>query len=350
MTFTVTYRAKDGALSEETVEAADRAACVAVCRARGIAPVSVREGRASARPSDKSAASSSGRARARPSHGVKLWRAAILVTAVLAVGVGVWWFAVRGDRNPTDLSVGTRKCIPPAQVGKPVTPKVTNPVPESADSVPQTNPPPKGARISVQATSDPYGGLWHGQKIVAYTVKTNGWSTYERIVTADGKKHGLVGTTVKPLFDNGSDQLLAMAVRTSQDTEMPPMPLSPLVESDFLESLKKPIVINDDDSEEVKQLKRDVMQAREDMMDLMNKGMTVEQALAEHFKMSNENVAIRNKAVEELRAILDSGDEEGAVKYMEAVNATLEKIGAMKIEIPEERLRGRKRRNHPDQN
>ena len=30
MTFTVTYRAKDGALREETVEAADRAECMAV--------------------------------------------------------------------------------------------------------------------------------------------------------------------------------------------------------------------------------------------------------------------------------------------------------------------------------
>ncbi len=52
MTFTVTYRAKDGALREERVEA---------CHERGITPTGIREGR-----SGKSAASPSGRDGARP--------------------------------------------------------------------------------------------------------------------------------------------------------------------------------------------------------------------------------------------------------------------------------------------
>ena len=45
MTFTVTYRAKDGALREERVEAANRAECVAECRRRGIAPTKIAEGK-----------------------------------------------------------------------------------------------------------------------------------------------------------------------------------------------------------------------------------------------------------------------------------------------------------------
>ena len=58
MTFTVTYRGADGAMHEEAVEAAGRAECVATLKARGIVAVSIREGRASARPgSGKSAAS-----------------------------------------------------------------------------------------------------------------------------------------------------------------------------------------------------------------------------------------------------------------------------------------------------
>ena len=44
MTFTVTYRDKSGARREEAIEAADRAACVAACRARGILPLAIREG------------------------------------------------------------------------------------------------------------------------------------------------------------------------------------------------------------------------------------------------------------------------------------------------------------------
>ena len=61
MTFTVTYRAKDGALREERVEAASRAECVAACHEWGITPTGIREGR-----SGKSAASPSGRDGARP--------------------------------------------------------------------------------------------------------------------------------------------------------------------------------------------------------------------------------------------------------------------------------------------
>ena len=346
MTFTVTYRAKDGALREERIEAANRAECVAACRRRGIAPTRIAEGR-----SGKGTASPMGRDKRGPSRvGMEdskrttaRWVAVAVVLAAI-VG-GVWWWIGRGE--PKTTSVQQQGAKPKVEK-----PKAEKPQKSAAKSVATNENHVTATTNTVQeapATNAPYGGVWEGQKIVSYTVKTNGWSTYERIVTADGKKHGVVGSTVKPIFDNGSDQLLAMAVRASQDTEMPPMPLSPLVESDFLESLKKPIVINDDDSEEVKQLKRDVMQAREDMMDLMKKGMTIEQALAEHFKMSNENVGIRNKAVEELRAILDSGDEEGALKYMEAVNATLEKLGAMKIEIPEERIRGRKRKTAPEQ-
>ena len=92
------------------------------------------------------------------------------------------------------------------------------------------------------------------------------------------------------------------------------------------------------------------MQAREDMIDLVNKGMTVQEALEEHFKMSNENVGMRNKAVSELRAILDSGDDEGAIKYMETVNPVLERMGIMKLELPEERVKGRKKRTATEAN
>ena len=344
MTFTVTYRAKDGAMREERIEAANRAECMAVCRKRGITPARIAEG---VKGRDKRGPRDTARVDARPPSQHRLTgKAAILAAVVLvAIGGGVWWWC--GGRGATALPAEKPKAEKPAKPktarpeSAPKTETATNAV--APVKAPETN-------DTVVATNDPYGGEWHGQKIVSYTVKTNGWSTYERIVTADGKKHGVVGSTVKPIFDNGSDQLLAMAVRSaSQETGMPPMPLSPLVESDFLESLKKPIVINDDDSEEVKQLKRDVAQAREDMMDMVKNGMTVQQALEEHFKMSNENVDIRNKAVDELRALVDSGDMEAAATYIETVNATLEKMGIMKLELPEERVRGRKKKEQREE-
>ena len=45
MTFAVTFRGADGALREEAVEAASRGECFAQMKARGIVPVSVKEGK-----------------------------------------------------------------------------------------------------------------------------------------------------------------------------------------------------------------------------------------------------------------------------------------------------------------
>ena len=52
MTFTVTYRGKDGATRAELVEATSRAECFAQCKARGIVPVSVKEGAQKGRRQD----------------------------------------------------------------------------------------------------------------------------------------------------------------------------------------------------------------------------------------------------------------------------------------------------------
>ena len=250
MTFTVTYRNKTGAKAEVEIEAANRAACVAECKARGIAPVGIREGR-----SGKSVApGGAGRAAnvsAAPRGGTL--KAAILAAAVLAAAGGAWlWLAGARDAGPYRAKppAGAKSKVGDRPEARPSRPRDASPA--AATNAPlrtaiATNVPPSDA-------GDPYGGKWRGQKIVSYSIKTNGWSTYEHIVTADGKKHGVIGSSVKPIFDNGSDQMLAMAVRASRDSETPPMPLSPLLESDFLESLKKPIVIKEDDSDEVKEL------------------------------------------------------------------------------------------------
>ena len=93
MTFTVTYRAKDGALREERVEAASRAECVAECRKRGIAPTKIAEG-----GSGKSAASPNGRDKRGPSRAGAILAAVAL--AVIAGGVW-WWFSARSASEPS---------------------------------------------------------------------------------------------------------------------------------------------------------------------------------------------------------------------------------------------------------
>ena len=152
MTFTVTYRAKDGALGEETVEAADRAACVAACRTRGIAPVSVREGRASARPrSGKRAASPSGRTGGTRFR-VSVWRAAILAAAVLVVGVGVWWWL--GSRGAASLPTATPERPKVEKPERPATKPATKPVAPSPVAKPAPRPAPFRAKTKPVKTAE----------------------------------------------------------------------------------------------------------------------------------------------------------------------------------------------------
>ena len=150
MTFTVTYRAKDGALREERIEAASRAECVAECRRRGISPTGIKEG-----GSGKSAASPKGRDGARPSHangqdarspsqraGRPLSQWLIAVVLIVAVAGGVWWWI--GGRGATAL---------PAE--KPAKPKVEKPQKPKTTSVQQQGVEnPKAEKPAPAATND----------------------------------------------------------------------------------------------------------------------------------------------------------------------------------------------------
>ena len=144
MTFTVTYRAKDGALREERVEAASRAECVAECRRRGIAPTGIKEG-----GSGKSAASPMGRDKRGPSRvgtgdskrTTARWMA-VAVVAVVAIAGGVWWWI--GGRGAAAL---------PAE--KPAKPKVEKPQKPKTTSVQQQGvEKPKAEKPAPAATND----------------------------------------------------------------------------------------------------------------------------------------------------------------------------------------------------
>ena len=130
MTFTVTYRGRDGALHDEAIEAADRAGCVAECRRRGIAPTKIVEGR-----SGQSAASPKGCVGTGDSKRTTARWVAVAVLLVAVAGGAWWWF---GGRGVTAL---------PAE--KPAKPKVEKP---KAEKTPKAEKPkPKTASVQQQA-------------------------------------------------------------------------------------------------------------------------------------------------------------------------------------------------------
>ena len=311
MTYTVRYRAGDGTLREETVEAAGRAECVAALKARGIVPVSVKEGRAA-------------NVSAAPRGGI--WKAAILAALVLAV-VGVWLWARggRGAAAPTHEENAAKAHERTAQRPARAEPKTAKGMASN-----------KTAVVAGGTTNNPSAvAAKPKERHDTVSIHTNKLGkVVEKWIGADGKLHMSVRYARKPVFDNASDDRLAMAVSGNGMQSIPPIPMGATSEQEFLESLKKPIVIEADDPENVKQVKMAVIEARAQMKQLMDNGMSYREALAEHQRLVNENVDARNKCMAELKSLVDAGDREGAESYMKTMNAAFEQMGIPALTMP----------------
>lgn len=178
----------------------------------------------------------------------------------------------------------------------------------------------------------------HGKKIVSETIETNlqAQAIVCNFKTEDGKSHTKVTDIRKRVFDNQSDEFLAMVVGTPPGECLPTMPVDSTIEADFINSLKKDIVLEDDDSTEVKELKRGVIALRNELKNLIesNPGMTVREALEKHQNAYNANNEFRNEVVTMVKQMIAEGDYEGAGKFADKANDRLEEIGAMPVAVP----------------
>lgn len=177
-----------------------------------------------------------------------------------------------------------------------------------------------------------------GSEVKRRTFTTNNTGfVIERIFTADGKSHRKTHYPKSP-FEEPTDQYLAEIISRSPGnlTPLPNLSHEKGLDKAFRDSLKKEIVINDTDSDKVKELKARVITAREEMKRMMDSGMSFAEVLTEHTKLSMENSDIRQDAVRELKGIVASGDLESARKYLIKMNAAFSQMGIEDINTPKE--------------
>ena len=343
-TYTVTHRADDGSIATLAIEAADRAACMAACRARGITPLSIKEGgqKGASRPSQTS----------RPSHtshtshtspastASQTSKLLILLLALLAIGGIAWFFFFRAPAEQVK--------DPAAKPKAPKSERVTAPKAPTSSKVPDSPAPQLANPPDAKPANSPTN------EVVLSVVTNKSGYIVERVKLPDG-------TTAKrihsppPVFDNVSDQMIAMVVSVPPGQAIPPLPHDPTLNEAFTKSLGTEIKILETDTPEIRELKAAVLATRVELAELVKKGYTVQQALDEHCRLANENAEVHAGALVEMKALLKAGDLEGAQKYAEKINAALKEMGAQTVPVPQtlekspdtraERARERKEQN-----
>ena len=296
--WTVYYRGPDGREATMVVEAASKPEVFAILKQKGVSAVRIVEG-----------ATAATKAGAGVPPSAK--RALVAGLAVVILAAGAYFLFFSGSGKPEK----TRPDKTPSAI------KEVKPVVSKSNDVPEAK--PVGKATPMPETDEFVKG-----------VNTNGM-TEAQIQRERERKKRFDEKRKKMIFSNASDQILAMILRAPPGHDFPPLPISPSLDRDFKESLKTPIVINDDDPENVKGLKMAVMKMRDEIQYLVEeKGMTVREIITEHQDLVRENSKIRSDAQAEARRIYESGDVEGAQKYVTTMNLALQQMDVEPIKMP----------------
>jgi hypothetical protein len=341
MIFTVTYRSKTGARAEVEIEAANRAACMAECKRRGIAPIGIRE-RRSGKSSAQGGAGRAANVSAAPRGGT--WRAAILAASVLAVvGGGLWWWF-------------SREVVQPAPAEKSSKQSVAKPVSGSGNSVAS---PKRVARPAATNTpsaavqergASPSSRMYLGLRVISSEATTNNGVIVERLRTEDGKIHSIVSDAATPVFEHPTDEILASLPPADGTSASPPPPSVPDLDKRFAESLKTEIKILDTDTDDIRAMKQAVIELRAEAKKLLDQGLSMDEVLREHRRLAEENESMRRNVLVELKKMIAAGDESMALEYRKCANAALEQMGiapvtmAVTADEKAERAEGRRER------
>ena len=295
MTFTITYRSAEGALRTEAVDAANRAECLAQMRTRGIVPMSVKEGNFASRNGNGRPGSVIVRKGGRNAWAVRSTKTipyVLLVIFVLLVGggIGMWFWLHKSERLSDKPEVPKSTALPkevtPATAPKPIIePAVTN-VSAETPKKPKTYIDEKGVEryMSGARVFDPKRPRREPIKVVREPPLFHSWAE-NQIATLLTLKPGttLFGTR---RFDNKFLQ-------------------------SFKQSLTQKIEFLDTDTEEQRQVKQAVIEAKEELAAAMNRGEDVCEIMKESYSELQRLAEYKRDLEKRLREIASNPEMTG---------------------------------------
>ena len=256
------------------------------------------------------------RTAARPRHRALKWLAAAL--AFSAAGVVFWLLSAGRLSSPAGVDS-------PRRVGpiKTVAPSLAR-----DEGLPQTN-------VEDVVSGKHEGRMERGLPVVSESIRTNqSGAVIEKLTLSDGRVIEKVRPP-KPIFDNASDELIAMALSAKPGQYMAPLPDLSSIDRDFAISLLNPIRVNDDDSDEVKNLKYAVMEARAYIASEVKNGRRVQDCLYEH-RAQMEEISDRHlMAVQEIQRMKEEGaPAEDIAAFRQRINDVFRAQGIPELPTP----------------
>lgn len=212
-----------------------------------------------------------------------------------------------------------------------LSPEVTNTAPRETNSPHQTLSSNKIGRVKNKGEESlRYKSEF---EIVESTIRTN---SNGYIIEDYRLANGRTGRSIKPpnpIFKHPSDQVIALAISTEPGRPMPPLPDLNNIDKDFIESLSTPIVIEETDSRDVKELKRRVIKVKADLAEQVKNGGSVLEALTAHQDEMNRLSESRLMAIREMQHIREEEGLEAAQRFARLVNKKFDAEGIPAIPV-----------------
>jgi len=301
MNWSVTYRGKDGKPAIDVFEAESREALFKVLVDRGISAIRIEQGTRK-RPQAKAAH--------RGSPKVTRGIIAGLVVVVLALAAWHFFAAKMEDQMPETIRAPKKaskivETTPEPFIPKPLEVKVEPPKPD-----PNARPTKVGEVVNGYVLL-PSGRLHKRQGVITNSVASR----------AKGAYH---------IFDHACDNEIACYLSIKPgDALVGPVRYTGRFKEKFLESLKTPIIVTQDDTPEQAQLKRDVIAAKLELKDALDRGEDIEQIMLDTRQelqdLARYKMELR-KQFNELRRS-EGATEEDIDMLLEACNKMLESKG-----------------------
>ena len=321
MNFEVKYRAPNGALRVECIEAAGRAECIAQCRARGITPMRVAEGvaaggRASPRAGGEASASQR-RLRQAPNGGDGAPRghvASILLVAVLlllAAGGAWWWLSGQGS-VPRPSAGGT-----PSEKARPR--KGGSPSGKSG----------RASAKSFVATN----------KVVRTAAAEKPVIENADVFLEPRAKGRLVVISRPPgmIFTNSFENFVADVLTARPGERFLEVELGDWFDEEFKKALDDPIKVLPDDSEDVAATKEAVKEAKSVIRRHVEAGGSARELVLEARAELNKIADYRDKLQEDFKSMmLMENDLQTLRMYVREANDILKEYGAIPLDAPED--------------